>query len=36
MADTFLENGLIPNKVDLSDWFTDEFNDVTTGATAPS
>ena len=30
MADTFAENGLIPNKVDLSDYFSDEFNDVTT------
>jgi sulfonate transport system substrate-binding protein len=36
MADTFAENGLIPDEVDLDDWFTDEFNDVTTSATAPS
>jgi sulfonate transport system substrate-binding protein len=36
MADTFVENGLIPEKVDLTDYFSDDFNDVTTSATAPT
>ena len=31
MADTFFENGLLPEKVDISTFFTDEFADVTTG-----
>jgi sulfonate transport system substrate-binding protein len=31
MADTFTENGLIPDEVDVSSFFTDEFADVTTG-----
>jgi sulfonate transport system substrate-binding protein len=31
MADTFTENGLIPESVDVSSFFTDEFADVTTG-----
>jgi sulfonate transport system substrate-binding protein len=35
MADAFFDNGLIPNEVDLKDFFTDEFNDVTTSAAAP-
>ena len=34
MADTFAANGLIPDKVDLSDYFTDEFDDVTTTVAA--
>ena len=36
MADAFADNGLIPEKVDLRDYFTDEFDDVTTNATAPA
>jgi sulfonate transport system substrate-binding protein len=32
MADTFTENGLIPDEVDVSSFFTDEFADDTTGA----
>jgi sulfonate transport system substrate-binding protein len=31
MADTFTDNGLIPDEVDVSGYFTDEFADVTTG-----
>lgn len=31
MADAFTENGLIPDQVDVSSFFTDEFADVTTG-----
>lgn len=31
MADTFFENGLLPEEVDISEFFTDEFVDVTTG-----
>jgi sulfonate transport system substrate-binding protein len=34
MADAFYDNGLIPEKVDLEDFFTDEFDDVTTTASA--
>ncbi|QIG43447.1 ABC transporter substrate-binding protein [Nocardioides anomalus] len=34
MADAFYDNGLIPEKVDLEDFFTDEFDDVTTTVTA--
>ncbi|WP_340540010.1 ABC transporter substrate-binding protein [Nocardioides sp. GXZ039] len=29
MADTFTENGLIPEELDVSDWFTDQFDGVT-------
>lgn len=36
MADAFYANGLIPSKVDLKDYFTDEFDDVTTTAKAVS
>lgn len=32
MADAFTSNGLLPDSVDVADYFTDEFNDVTTGA----
>jgi sulfonate transport system substrate-binding protein len=31
MADTFTENGLIPDEVDVSSFFTDEFAEDTTG-----
>lgn len=30
MADTFVENGLIPEEVDVQEYFSDAFNDVTT------
>jgi sulfonate transport system substrate-binding protein len=36
MADAFAENGLIPEKVDLTDFFTDQFDDVTLAAEAPA
>jgi sulfonate transport system substrate-binding protein len=32
MADAFVENGLIPEEVDVQDYFSDAFNDVTTDA----
>jgi sulfonate transport system substrate-binding protein len=31
MADTFYENGLLPDEVDIADFFTDEFVEETTG-----
>jgi sulfonate transport system substrate-binding protein len=31
MADAFFANGLLPDEVDIADFFTDEFTDVTTG-----
>jgi hypothetical protein len=31
MADTFVENGLIPEEVDVSSFFSDEFAEDTTG-----
>lgn len=31
MADTFFENGLLPDEVDVSEFFTDEFAEFTTG-----
>jgi sulfonate transport system substrate-binding protein len=34
MADTFVANGLIPEEVDVKDYFSDAFNDVTTEAEA--
>ncbi|MXG90748.1 ABC transporter substrate-binding protein [Nocardioides flavescens] len=36
MADSFAANGLIPEEVDLTDYFTDEFDDVTLAAKAPA
>jgi sulfonate transport system substrate-binding protein len=32
MADAFVENGLIPEEVDVQEYFSDAFNDVTTDA----
>ncbi|WP_205475157.1 ABC transporter substrate-binding protein [Nocardioides sp. SYSU D00038] len=32
MADTFTANGLIPEEVDVSGYFTDKYNEFTTGA----
>ncbi|MCW2796605.1 ABC transporter substrate-binding protein [Nocardioides sp.] len=34
MADTFVANGLIPDDVNVADYFSDAFNDVTTDAEA--
>ena len=31
MADAFADNGLFPEKFDVSDFFTDQFDEVTTG-----
>jgi len=31
MADAFSANGLLPTRIDVADWFTDEFNADTTG-----
>jgi sulfonate transport system substrate-binding protein len=36
MADTFVANGLIPEEVNVQDFFSDAFNDVTTDAEAAS
>ena len=36
MADTFYDNGLLPTKVDVADYFSDVFNEVTTGQAAGS
>ena len=34
MADTFYDNGLLPEKVDVADYFSDAFNKTTTSQTA--
>ena len=31
MADAFADNGLFPEKFDVADFFTDQFNEVATG-----
>ena len=31
MADAFADNGLVPEQFDVADYFSDEFNDATTG-----
>ena len=31
MADTFTDNGLLPGSIDVTPYFTDEFNAETTG-----
>ena len=33
MADAFADNGLVPGKFDVADYFSDEFNSVTTATT---
>ena len=33
MADAFADNGLVPGKFDVADYFSDEFNSVTADTT---